>query len=98
MKRLYKKRNGKFVSLVSLIALSAMLAIFFLALPEFLVSKAGVALAVFWIFTAMLVFTAHSVRLGTLEKQKQVHMSRLMIEKELQNLRRGNKPLRRMHG
>jgi hypothetical protein len=64
MKVLFKERVSKFGSLVSLIAITGMLALFFLALPETLVSASGRIFAAVWALAAILVFTAHARRLS----------------------------------
>jgi hypothetical protein len=65
VKVLFKEKVSKFGSLISLIAVTAMLALFFLAMPEALVSVWGRAFAVVWALTAILVFTAHARRLSS---------------------------------
>ncbi|MDR3590332.1 MAG: hypothetical protein P4N41_11835 [Negativicutes bacterium] len=61
---LFREKAGRFGSLISLIAVTAMLALFFLAMPDALVSVWGRAFAVVWALTAILVFTAHARRLS----------------------------------
>ena len=64
MKPLFKEKVSKFGSLISLVAVTAMLALFFLALPEALVSVWGRVFAAVWALSAILVFTAHARRLS----------------------------------
>ena len=63
MKKLFKEKVSRFGSLISLIAVCAMLMLFFLALPETLTSTAGRVFAVTWALMAILVFTAHARRI-----------------------------------
>ncbi len=64
MRALFKEKVSRFGSLISLIAVTAMLALFFLAMPEALVSVWGRAFAAVWALVAILVFTAHARRLS----------------------------------
>lgn len=50
--------------MVSLIAVTAMLAVYSLSLPEFLVSPLGRAFAVVWAAMAIIIFVAHARRLS----------------------------------
>ena len=56
MRGLFKEKGSRFGALVSLAAVSAMLALFFLALPEALVSVSGRVFAAVWALTAMFIF------------------------------------------
>ena len=62
MPRLFRDRISKFGSLVCLVAVTAMLALFSLALPEFLVSTAGRLFAAAWVAVAILLFVTHAWR------------------------------------
>lgn len=64
MKALFKEKISKFGSLISLLAVTAMLAVFSLALPEFLASAAGRFFAGAWAVIAIGVFIAHARRLS----------------------------------
>jgi len=64
LKALFKEKVTKFGSLISLIAVTAMLALFFLAMPDALMSVWGRAFTVVWALTAILVFVAHARRLS----------------------------------
>ena len=64
MKALFKEKSSKFGSLFSLVVVTAMLALFFLTLPEALVSVPGRIFAVVWAFAAILLFIAHARRLA----------------------------------
>ncbi len=57
---LFKERISKFGSLISLIAVTAMLALFSLSLPEFLASSPGRVFAAAWAALAIVIFIAHS--------------------------------------
>ncbi|WP_371361476.1 hypothetical protein SRRS_28730 [Sporomusa rhizae] len=63
MKR-FKDKTSKFGSLISLIALSAMIAVFAANLPFFLQSTIGQVFAGFWMIFALVMFAAHTVRLS----------------------------------
>lgn len=60
----FKRKNGKFASLISLIALTAMLMLFAVNLPVFLGSTAGKIFMVFWGGFAAVMGAAHVVRLA----------------------------------
>lgn len=68
MKR-FKDKTGKFGSLVSLIALSAMLMLFAVNLPVFLTSGTGQIFAGVWAAFALIMFSAHLVRLAAHHEQ-----------------------------
>lgn len=69
MKTLFRNKVSRFGSLISLIAVTAMLALFFLAMPDALVSVWGRAFTVIWALIAILVFTAHARRLSGESRQ-----------------------------
>ncbi|MDR3564009.1 MAG: hypothetical protein P4N59_21585 [Negativicutes bacterium] len=64
MGTIFKEKGSRFGAMTGLIAVSAMLAWFFLTLPDFLVSVAGRAFAVVWALTAVLIFLVHARRLA----------------------------------
>lgn len=64
MAALFKERISRFGSLISLIAVTAMLAVYSLSLPEFLVSPLGRAFACAWAAMAIVIFVAHARRLS----------------------------------
>jgi hypothetical protein len=64
MSQLFKEKTGKFGSLISLIALSAMFVVFWLAVPEFLTSQAGRIFAVVWAIAVIAAFIVHARRLS----------------------------------
>jgi len=80
MKQLFKERVSKFGSLISLIAITAMLAVFSLALPEFIASTAGRVFAVVWALTAIIVFIAHVNRMSV--QHRQYYLPRLPAAKK----------------
>ncbi len=61
---LFKERISKFGSLISLVAVTAMLALYSLSLPEFLASPVGRAFAAVWAVLAIVIFVAHARRLS----------------------------------
>ncbi len=61
---MFKDRISRFGSLISLIAVTAMLAVYSLSLPEFLVSPLGRAFAVVWAAMAIIIFLTHARRLS----------------------------------
>jgi hypothetical protein len=64
MAAMFKERVSSFGSLVSLIAVTAMLAVFSLSVPEFLVSASGRLFAAAWVLLALVIFLAHARRLA----------------------------------
>lgn len=64
-KVLFKQKISKFGSMISLIGVTAMLALFSLALPGFLVSTSGRLFAMTWAVMAIVVFIAHMNRVST---------------------------------
>lgn len=64
MASLFKERISRFGSLISLIAVTAMLALYSLSLPDFLISPAGRAFAVAWAAAAIVLFVAHARRMA----------------------------------
>lgn len=64
MRKLFKEKVSKFGSLTSLILLTTMLAVFSLALPEFLFSTSGRIFAVIWALLSIAVFIAHATRIS----------------------------------
>lgn len=69
MRKLFKQKISKFGSLTSLILLTTMMAIFSLALPEFIFSTSGRIFAVVWSLLAIVVFIAHATRLSVEQRQ-----------------------------
>ncbi|MDF2569429.1 MAG: hypothetical protein K0R55_1033 [Sporomusa sp.] len=67
MKR-FGDKTGKFGSLVSLIALSALLMLFAVNFPAFMASTAGQIFAGLWAVFALVMFSAHIVRLSVKRK------------------------------
>ena len=64
MRQLFKEKTGKFGSLISLTVLTAMLIVFWLAIPEFLTSSVGRSFAVIWAVIVIIAFIAHVRRLS----------------------------------
>lgn len=64
MRTLFKDKTSKIGSLTILILLTAMLAIFSLALPELLFSTTGRIFAAIWSLMAIVVFIAHATAIS----------------------------------
>jgi hypothetical protein len=64
MRPLFPEKASKIGSLISLITVTAMLTVFSLILPEFLVSTVGRIFMVVWALTAIFVFVAHTRRIS----------------------------------
>lgn len=75
MRALFKNKVSKFGSLISLIALSGMLMIFFAALPQFLASTPGKVFAVVWGLMAASAFVFHFSRLRVRREVPQAVMA-----------------------
>lgn len=69
---LFKQKISKFGSLISLVGVTAMIAMFSLALPGFLASTNGRLFAVAWAVIAIVVFIAHINRVSTGERRNLV--------------------------
>ena len=69
MKR-FSGKTSRFGSLLSLIALSAMLMVYAASLPNFLVSATGQIFAVVWGIFALTMFTTHAISLSASRKSK----------------------------
>lgn len=65
MKTYFKAKISRFGSLISLIIISAVLALFSLALPEFLLSTTGRIFAILWALIAIIICIAQVNRLNT---------------------------------
>lgn len=70
MKQLFKEKTSKFGSLISLIAITAMLALFSMAIPEFLASTVSRIFAVVWALAAIAVFIAHAKRVKEVQRRQ----------------------------
>ncbi len=64
MKRVYKERISRFTSLVSVIMLTMMLAVFCMFIPDFFVSFYGRVFAFIWAAIAIAAFIAHTRQLS----------------------------------
>ncbi|MDD4601517.1 hypothetical protein SDC9_27484 [bioreactor metagenome] len=71
MSRLFKEKTSKFGSLVSLTGMTAMFVVFWMAVPEFIISPVGRTFAVVWALTAIVIFIAHAKRM-TIERKKYI--------------------------
>ncbi len=91
MKR-FKEKTSKFGSLISLIVLSAMIAVFAANLPVFLQSTIGQVFAGFWTIFALVMFASHSVRLSSERQQRAAIIPLLPGSKDA----RTRKSIRRM--
>jgi hypothetical protein len=91
---LFKERISKFGSLISLIALTAMLALYSLSLPEFLASPLGRAFAAVWAALAIIIFLAHARRLSG-RRQRFPRLERAgRARKPQKEMQREHSPLR----
>lgn len=63
MKPLFKEKVSKFGSLISLLAMAAMIVLFILGLTEFITSTTGRIFAAAWALLAITIFLAHSTRI-----------------------------------
>ncbi|MEG6584602.1 hypothetical protein [Dendrosporobacter sp. 1207_IL3150] len=80
MKQLFKDKVSKFGSLISLVAITAMLVLFSLALPEFIISTSGRVFMVVWAVTAIIAFIAHVTRINNHRPRYQ--LSRFSVKKD----------------
>lgn len=71
-KLLFKQKISKFGSLISLVGITAMIALFSLALPGFLASTSGRLFAIAWAVIAIVVFIAHINRVSTVGRRNLV--------------------------
>lgn len=71
-KILFKQRMSKLGSLVSLVGVAAMIALFSLALPGFLASASGRLFAIAWAVIAIVVFIAHINRVSNAQRRNLV--------------------------
>lgn len=95
MRQLFKDKVSNFGSFISLIAITAMLTIFSLVLPDFIVRPAGQVFAVVWAVTAILVFVAHGTRLGG---RRQYRLMQLAGKKDVRASVKPARTRRMMHG
>lgn len=96
MKELWKAKGSKFSSLVSMIALSVMLLLFALALPEFFSSTAGRIFAGVWAVMVIAAFWAHTIRLSEQRRHAQLSTFHAISKKEGQTRKdqRSNRTMR----
>jgi predicted MFS family arabinose efflux permease len=78
MPKLFRERTSKFGSLVCLVAVTAMLALFSLALPDFLVSAAGRVFAGAWTAVAVLLLVVHARRVVGERRRRPVTLVRMV--------------------
>ncbi|SDF58536.1 hypothetical protein [Sporolituus thermophilus] len=93
--RVFKEKTSRFGSLISLIALSALLILFSAALPEFLASAAGRLFAAAWALTAIIIFVAHARRIAP---QRQPYVAYLATGRKDVRTRRQERFARAMRG
>ncbi|WP_371381570.1 hypothetical protein [Sporomusa aerivorans] len=86
MKR-FKAKNTRFGSLISLIALSAMAIVFSVNWPVFMESETGRIFAGFWGGFALVILTAHTVRLMA-DRQRQPAMPPLLAGRTRKKIQR----------
>ncbi|GBG57191.1 hypothetical protein SPFL3102_00111 [Sporomusaceae bacterium FL31] len=81
MKQLFKEKVSKFGSLISLIAITTMLVVFSLVLPEFIGSAAGRIFIVVWALTAIIAFIAHVTRMN--RQRPRYNIPRFAVKKDV---------------
>jgi len=67
--RSFRNKIGKFGSLVSLLLLTAMLALFATSFSVFWSSTAGQVFSIFWVAFVIVMCTAHTIRLSAREER-----------------------------
>ncbi|HWR43811.1 hypothetical protein [Sporomusa sp.] len=93
----FKAKTGKFGSLVSLIALSAMVVLFAANLPVFLDSTSGQIFAGLWGAFALVMCAAHIVRLSA-QRERRVATLPLMTGLKDARTRKNLRMVRAMRG
>lgn len=96
MKRIWKAKVTKFGSLISLLAIAAMLVIFALALPEFFATTNGRIFAGVWAVLAIASCWAHATRLS--EQRRNNYISRLFAGSTKEKPRKSQRQERLMRG
>ncbi len=96
MRQLFKERVSKFGSMISLIAITAMLIIFSLVLPEFIGSTAGRGFIVVWAVTAIVAFIAHVTRFS--QQRPRYHIPRFAVKKDVRTNNKVARTQRMMRG
>lgn len=96
MRQLFKDKVSKFGSLICLIAVTAMLVIFSLVLPEFIVSSAGRIFTGVWAVTAIMVFIAHVTRMDN--RPRQYQLTRFAVKKDVRTSTKLTRTQRMMRG
>ena len=94
---LFKQKISRFGSLISLIAVTAMLALFSLALPEFLLSVTGRVFTVAWAVMAIIVFVAQVRRLNGEKRRIPMDFVKALDERADKKSRRSDR-FRRLRG
>lgn len=97
MSKISKEKTRKFGSLLSLIAMTAMFVVFWLAVPEFLTSSIGRIFAVSWAIIAIIVFIAHAKRV-TFERKKYSLQQFELVKKNMRTRRSARNANRMMRG
>lgn len=98
MKHLFKERITKMGSLISLITVTAMLALFSLALPEFLASFYGRVFAVVWASMAIFVFIAHARRMSEGHRRYIPYFSSKVVDARTTKKREERRSVRFLRG
>lgn len=96
MSQLFKEKTGKLGSLISLTVLTAMLIVFWLAIPEFLTSSAGRTFAVIWAVAVIVAFIAHVRRLSG--QRRRYYMTSVKTQKKDVRTRKPVRTGRMMRG
>jgi hypothetical protein len=72
---LLKEKTSKLGSVFSFMAVSLLIVLFFLALPEFFLSTTGRMFVVLWAFVAICVFLAHGRRISMRRRRVRASLS-----------------------
>lgn|GEM_PF-1173264 len=72
IRRSFKRKIGKFAGGMSLVLLSAMFVVFFLSMPDFLMSTAGRAFVGVWALVAVTSFFAYGTGMKTKKERQYV--------------------------
>ncbi|HMM21857.1 MAG TPA: hypothetical protein PKA10_14155 [Selenomonadales bacterium] len=98
MKQLFKQRMTRMGSLISLITVTALLALFSLALPEFLASFYGRVFAVVWASMAILTFIAHARRMSEGHRRYIPYFSSRIVDDRTAKKREERRAVKLMRG
>lgn len=86
MNNRYRCKGSQFVSSMNIVAAAAMIAVFILAMPEFLSTFTGRIFAGIWAVLAIAIFWAHASQFA--EEQRQRRLDRIWNDGRQQESRR----------